>query len=376
MWCSLEFARADHLFREDTEESVRSAIQLVPDGWEYYMRLAQFDHEHARNLLSTAVGLNHYNAQGDIELGLKYEADGDFAKAEKMLLAAFEVDHTYLPRWSLANYYFRRDNLPAFWKWARSAAEMPADDVGPLFELCWRVSPDPETITRAILNEKPELIRQYLGFLLAKNQLQAVAVVAVRLVRSGNPNSDRSQLFSVVNRLAAANDTAAANTLWRLLIEEHWAVAENTLPNNANFGREPLPITFDWSLPEYPGLNSWPGSSGLEIEFSGNEPEDCIVAEQGMVLSPGSYTMSYSYRTTDIPPATGIRWQIVDAKSNDVLLDSPDLSSDELKHSTVAFSVPSGASFLRLRLGYRRALGTPRISGTLVVLSTQIEAHL
>jgi hypothetical protein len=376
IWYSLELARADSLFREDTEESVRSAIRLVPDGWQYYMRLAQFDSEHARDLLATALSINRFNAQGDIELGLKYEADGDLASAEKRLVAAFDVDHTYLPRSSLANFYFRHENLPAFWKWARSAAEMPSDDMGSLFELCWRVSPDPEKIAAAILNERPELIRQYLRFLLAKNQLHAAATVATRLARSGDPDLDRPQLFSVVNRLVSANDAAASIDLWHSLIDRHWIVADYTVPNNGNFAREPLPVTFDWSLPEYPGLNSWPGPSGLEIEFRGNEPEDCAVAEQALALSPGNYTMTYAYRTRDIPPATGIQWQIVDLKSNHILVDSPDLSSDELKHSTLAFAVPSGSSLLRLRLGYRRTLGTPRISGTLVVLSTRIEAHV
>jgi hypothetical protein len=375
IWSSWEFARADYLFHKDTEESVRTAIRLVPDGWEYYMRLAQFDRGHARELLATALRLNRYDAQADIELGLQYEAEGNFSRAERLLLDAYEVDHTYLPRWSLANYYFRRDNLPAFWAWARSAANMPADEMGPLFELCWRVSPDSERITGAIVNQKPELIRQYLGFLLAKDQLSAVATVAPRLFRSGDPETDRPLLFSVVDRLVAVNDAAAANALWHLLIEQHWVVADTTVPNNADFVREPLPISFDWSLPEYPGLHSWPGSSGLETEFTGSQPEECTVAEQTVALTPGNYTMTYSYRTTDIPPDTGIRWQMIDAKSNTVLADSPDLSSDALKHSELAFSVPPGTSLLRLRLGYRRALGTPRISGMLVVLSTAIQAH-
>src|ERR1035441_9095473 len=113
IWSSLELARADYLFKQDTEASIRSAIRLVPDGWEYYMRLAQFDQAHAHELLTNSLSLNRYDAQADIELGLQYEADGDFGRAEKQLLQAFEVDHTYLPRWSLANYYLRRDNIPA-----------------------------------------------------------------------------------------------------------------------------------------------------------------------------------------------------------------------------------------------------------------------
>jgi hypothetical protein len=375
IWSSWEFARADYLFQKDTEKSVRAAIRLVPDGWEYYMRLAQFDRTHARELLATSLRLNRYDAQADIELGLQYEAEGDFSRAQKQLLEAYEVDHTYLPRWSLANYYFRRDNMPAFWAWARSAAEMPADEMGPLFELCWRVSPDPEKITGAVLNEKPELIRQYISFLLAKDQLQAVDIVAPRLVRSGDPETDRPLLFSVVNRLVAANDAPAAKALWHSLIEQHWVVADTTVPNNAEFLREPLPVSFDWALPEYDGLHSWPGPSGLETEFTGSQPEDCTIAEQAVALTPGNYKMAYAYHTSDIPQATGIRWQIVDTKSNTVLAESPDLSSDALNHSAFAFSVPPGDSVLRLRLAYRRALGTPRISGVLVVLSAQIQAQ-
>jgi hypothetical protein len=338
------------------------------------VRLAELDRAHARELLETALRMNRYNAQADIELGLQYEAAGDFDRAENQLLAAYDVDHTYLPRWSLANYYFRRDNMPAFWAWARMAAEMPADDIGSLFELCWRVSPDAEKISAAIFNGKPELIRQYLGFLIAKNQLKMVAEIAPRLVDTGDQEADRPLLFSIIDRFIGANDEDSANALWHLMIERRWVVADATVPNNSEFRRDPLPVSFDWTLPEYSGLHSWPGPSGLEVEFTGSQPEECTIAEQTVALVPGDYTVAYSYHTSDIPPGTGIRWRIVDPNSNTVLADSPDLSSDVLNHEAFAFSVPPGTSLLRLRLEYHRALGTPRISGMLVVLSTQIQA--
>ena len=374
IWNSLELARADYLFKQDTEASIRSAIRLVPDGWEYYMRLAQFDPAHAQELLTNSLRLNRYDAQADIELGLQYEADGDYGRAEKQLLQAFEVDHTYLPRWSLANYYFRRDDMPAFWAWARSAADMPADDIGSLFELCWRVSPDPAKITAEILNEKPEMLRQYIRFLGAKDQPEAVANVAQHLILRGSAQTDLGLLYTVVDQLVDRNDASGANALWRALIAKNWVGADQTVPNNANFSRDPQNVSFDWSLPEFQGLHSWPGSSGLETEFTGSQPENCTIAEQAVVLGPGNYTMAYAYRTSDIPPATGIRWQILDANSSAVLAESPDLSSGELKHATLAFSVPPGVSLLRLRLAYRRTLGTTRISGNLYMQSAQIQA--
>jgi len=374
IWLSWNLAHADSLFRHDTESSVRAAIDLAPAEPAYYMRLAQLDDVHARDLLETALRLNAYNAQAAIELGLRYEAEGDYVRAEKLLLQAWNVDRTYLPRWTLANYYLRRDNLPAFWTWARRAAELPSTDITPLFQLCWRVTPDPATIAKEVLTDDPDTIRQYLGFLLSRNQVSAVVDVAPRLVRAGNMQTDRALLLSVVNRLITSNDGGAAAALWRLLQEQHWVVADTTVPNNATFARDPQPVAFDWSLPVYEGLHSWPGSSGLEAEFSGRQPESCTIAEQIVPLASGYYNFSYSYRTSGIAPGTGIEWQIQDAKTSAVLASSSHLSSDTLKRESVAFSVPPAASLVRLRLAYNRALGTPRITGTLVLISTSILA--
>ena len=83
--------------------------------------------------------------------------------------------------------------------------------------------------------------------------------------------------------------------------------------------------------------------------------------------------MTYAYSTSDIPPATGIRWQILDAKANLVLAESDDLSSNDPTDSKLTFTVPPGASILRLLLAYQRTLGTPHISGMLDVRSAQIQ---
>jgi tetratricopeptide (TPR) repeat protein len=359
----------------NTEDSLRAAIRLEPDAWNYYMRLALLDDAHAQQLLETAIREDPYNAQADIELGLRLEADGDYPRAEKLLLDAFAVDRTFLPRWSLANFYFRRNNLPAFWTWARSAAQMPSDSTGPLFELCWHVSPDANEIEAKILNNNPALIRQYLSFLLAKDQLPAAAEVAGRLAQAGDRETDDPQMFSVIDRLIAANQGDAAKALWNVLIEKHWVVADMGAPNNPNFAREPLPVRFDWTLSSSAGLHSWPGPSGLETEFSGEQPENCTIAEQAIVLAPGDYEMASTYRTEAISAGTGLRWQIVAAGSEKVLAESPDLSSQAPSRANAAFSISPATTLIRLRLQYDRTLGTPRIAGTLAVPSIQIHAR-
>ena len=376
IWCSGKLARADYLFRQDTEESIRAAIRVEPDAWRYYMRLSQFDDAHAEQLLERSLQLNPYNAPADIELGLYVESIGDYGRAEKLMHDAFAIDHTFATRWALANFYFRRDNEPAFWAWARSAARMPSDSAGALFELCWRESPDPKKISSVVLNDNPKLIRQYIEFLFAKDQLAAAATTAQQLIRDGDPVTDTPQLLTAVNRLVAANNGISALELWRALIAQQWIKADSSVINNPNFGRDPLPVSFDWALAAYDGLHSWTGPAGLESEFTGRQPEGCTVAEQSVVLAPGKYSLRYSYRTSEIPPDTGLKWQIIDAAANKPLAESPDLSSDSLQNVALTFSVPQGVSLLHIRLAYQRALGTTRISGKLVVPSVQIQSSL
>ena len=374
IWQSWTLARAGFLFDQDTETSIRAAIREEPDAWPYYMRLAQFDPGNARPLIIKSLQLNRYDAQADIELALQVEAGGDYDQAERLMLAAFDIDRTYLPRWSLANFYLRRDNLPAFWYWARSAATVPSQDISPLFELCWRVAPDPETIGSILTNGNPETLRQFIDFLLARSEVRQAGLFAQRLVLAGNEEADRPRILAVIDRLVADSDAPTAIALWRTLIRRQWVAADLTVPNNQRFARQPVPVSFDWRIPEYSGLHSWPGSSGLETEFSGEEPEDAAIADQVLALSTGTYNVSYSYRTAGIALDTGIRWQMLDAKSDRVLAESTDLSSDASTRTAFQVSIPEGVPFVRFRLNYQRALGTPRITGTLVIEWVQIEA--
>src|ERR1700733_2799346 len=83
IWNSWSLARADYFFRQNTPESVRRAIHLEPDSWEYYMRLALLDDAHAQKYLEAAISLDPYNAEADIELSLRFESAGDYPAAEK-----------------------------------------------------------------------------------------------------------------------------------------------------------------------------------------------------------------------------------------------------------------------------------------------------
>ncbi len=374
VWESWKTARADDLYLQGTAESVRASIRLEPDSWWYYVQLARLDEPAAEQLLQTSLRLNRYNSDAAIDLGLRYESDGDFDRAEELLLQAFEVDRTYVPRWSLANFYFRRDNLPAFWTWIRRATETPAEDIGALFELCWRVSPDPKTIEANIVEDNPDVARQYIVFLIGKDQPSAAVNPALHLLRAGEQEWDHTLLFTLLDKLVHANDSIGASAVWNRLIGLHRIVADASFPNNPQFSRDPLPVDFDWNFPEYNGLHSWPGSIGLEAEFTGDEPENCAIAEQTIFLPPGDYKLESSYRTRNIRPDTGIQWQIFESRSDKILASSVSLSSDTPDRVVLPFVVSPDEQLLRLRLTYNRSLGTSRVSGTLVVTSVRIQS--
>ncbi len=375
IWQSWTLARAGFLFDQDTEASVRAAIGEAPDAWPYYMRLAQLDQPNKRPLLSKALELNRYDAQADIELALQAEENGDYDQAEHLLLAAFDIDRTYLPRWSLANFYLRHDNLPAFWYWARSAAAVPSEDISALFELCWRLAPDPEKTASILPNGNTQTLRQSIDFLQAKNQVHQAGLLAQRLVLKGQESADLPRILAVIDRLVATNDAPTAIALWQTAVRQQWVAADLTVPNNPRFARQPVPVSFDWRIPEYTGLHSWPGSSGLETEFRGQEPEDAAIADQVLALAPGNYSVSYSYRTSGVAPDTGIRWEMLDANLGRVLTESTDLSSETSVRAAFQVFIPANVPFVRLRLNYRRTLGTPRIKGTLVLEWVRIEGQ-
>lgn len=372
MWWSYKVLKADVLYRRDTAESIREAIRLRPDAAAYYIRLAKLDDARGNELLEKALALEPYNAEAAIELALNLEADGKTGAAEKLLLKAYDADRTYLPRWSLANFYLRRNDLEKFWYWARKAAEMPSTDIAPLFQLCWRVTPDAKEIGRRVVTDDPSTMRQFLGFLSAKGQIAAGGDVARRLVKQGDEQRDRDLLLGVVNRLIEAGDVKDSTGLWTEMVARKWVTADSGEPNNAGFARQPAQVEFDWTLPSYDGLHSWPGPAGLEAEFTGKQPENCVIAEQTLALGAGNHELDFRYRTKDMTSGTGLTWSVSDRKSNKELARSGELLSDSSKDQSVRWTEDSNTPLVRLRLEYHRPIGSTRISGLLVVESTSV----
>jgi len=132
--------------RFETVPEIEAAIKLIPDQAEYYTLLAiltsNTGDSRAITALQRAAVLNPSNARTWIELALRYEARGENKLAEESFRRAASEDKQYLPRWTLANFYFRQGNTQEFWRWANSAAEMLYAPLPALRKSCGRRESD------------------------------------------------------------------------------------------------------------------------------------------------------------------------------------------------------------------------------------------
>jgi len=361
---------ADILFSTGARGAVERARRLAPGKAEYFARKAEGE---LSPPIARAVELNPYYSNGWIDLALEAELAGQTAQAERLLLEAFRRDRSYLPRWTLANFYFRTGNLEQFWLWARRAAEMAPYDQSALFELCWRMSGDAgEILTKAIPAE-PAVLSQYLNYLLRTQRLEAARGAAEELARLAGP-THRAAVLYACDRLLAAGRVREAADLWNLLASRNLipypalSATQDRLLTNGEFIEEPIPGGFDWRIPQLAGVAvRGPGRlPGLTLEFSGAQPQSCELAAQALLVEGGRrYSVRYSYRTRGIGPGTGLRWAIGPLADGGWWAQGPDLSHEEWAEEGFEFLAPPGQQGARLALLYERVLGTTRIEGTL-----------
>src|ERR1700682_3219283 len=141
---TLRIGYADYLFRKDTLASVERAAEIWSSDADFYARLADLDSQNDIAHLRRAVALNPGLSKSWLALGIHLELQGSAEEAEHCYLEAARRDRQFLPAWTLANFYARRQDATRFWPWARHAAQMSYDDIRPLLRLGFRLTPSPD----------------------------------------------------------------------------------------------------------------------------------------------------------------------------------------------------------------------------------------
>jgi tetratricopeptide (TPR) repeat protein len=381
---SVRLGWADYWFRKETLAGTQKALAITPGQAAYYYRLALLasdDHPaRAVEALQRAVALNPADAQSWIDLGLQYEAGGDTARAEQCLVRAVEEDAQYLPRWTLANYYFRRNDPPRFWFWAKRAAAMAYGDPLPLFRLCGQMEEDGKLIDRLAIRN-PSVRASYVSYLVGQDRIDLVGPPSRRVLEE-NRQDDTPLLLAVCDRLLDRSRVDEALGIWNRLAETHripFGARSSTMPSllvNGAFAVAPTSQGFDWRLPEVDGVSAASEESpgGLRLTFSGRQPERCETLVQYVPVQENrQYKLTFRYRTSGIAAATGLAWRIADRNSGNGLGEGRDLSAEEEVQAQVSFDTPPGCRLARVSLLYQRSLGTTRIAGFIVLRSLALE---
>ncbi len=355
--------------------SARLAVGMTADDAEYHFRQWEAPDNAGNTVteLDRALALNPRYTAARIAKGLAEEIAGDRGHAGATLLHAAELDNTYLPRWTLANFYYRAGDLGKFWTWARRAAEM-AYDPGALFQLCWQASADgPEILDRAI--PPAALIRrQYFDFLLATKRWGAAAPLAAEIARTAEA-SDLIRLLAYCDGAILRGEVEPALRIWNALIARSvipYAALDpqrGAILTNGDLIAQPLRQGFDWRTANLEGavLSFDTGAHEMTISLEGNQPESCDFLEQYVPAAGGKYRLRCRYRTRDLAPDTGLSLRFLDAGTgaefaSGALTASPAGWRDQ----TVTFSIPAGSGIIRILLGYRRPAGEMRAEGAAV----------
>jgi hypothetical protein len=378
---TVRVACADYWYGQETAAGTERAIAITPGQAAYYYRLSLLDAddapEKAAAALRRAVALNPADAHSWIDLGLQYETAGDDANAERCLLRAAEESAEFLPQWTLANYYSRRGDAQQFWYWARRAAAM-AYDATALFRLCDQMEPGTNLIDRLEIR-RAAVRASYLGYVLGVDKAELIAAPAREVFTDGRED-DTPLLMEATDHLLRWNRPGEAIELWNKLagarrIPFHAFNANGReLVTNGGFATSPVSRGLDWHLNETDGIDaaSEDNPGGLRITFSGRQPEACEpLYEYVPVEENRTYAVRVQYHTSGIAKGTGLAWQVTDA-SGESIGQGRDLSSDSDAWDTSTFTAPAGCRLVRLSLIYRRALGTTRINGYVVLRAVSL----
>jgi hypothetical protein len=373
---SIRLAYADHIAHGGSRAALEHAIRLAPGNPGYYVRLAVADPASALSLMARAAALNPLNASLWLEFGRLAEEENDFSKAEYCLLRAVALDKTFAPRWLLAEYYFRRHDQTHFWSAMRAALATSYDDVSPLFDLCWTLAFQPEVILQQAMPDRTDVLRQYLDFVLAKNRMDIARPVALKVVERADRDAVPS-LLSYCDRLLENAHISAALEVWNSLANQRLIPFPALSPKrgnsitNGDFAEPFLSHAFDWHMASLEGVSAYEARApwGVNITFSGKQPENCELLSQFLPLeSDRQYRLRVRYSTDDLNGDTGLAWHVLNPLTGaDLLQDSGHLMASQRqdKEQQLMFSSPQNTQLARLVLTYQRVVGTVRIIGSL-----------
>jgi tetratricopeptide (TPR) repeat protein len=330
------------------------------------------------DLWDRAVELNRHDAALLIQSALAHESAGDEAKAERLLLEAAERSRTWLPRWSLANYYYRRGRKEEVAKWARLALERGYGDRTPLYGLCRSAGlTEDEILSRVVGARDVAGIEAYLRYVRAEADGETAGALsrAAEMLfeangRAGVTRTSAEELAQTCETLVRLGEHERAYKIWQRLAERGGLGEVNgrdggALGDAGFTGRSLAAPAFGWAMATVAGVEILAGSppGTAKIEMSGGQPESFVVLSQRVRLEGGGrWALRFeSAENGDLPADGHFHWALENDGEGGEGAMKGWTGGPEWAGADVGWDVEGG--FWRLSLVYRRPMGSARWSG-------------
>lgn len=365
---------ADGVASQQTPDQLRKALASTPTDSTKWTRLGilllQKEPEAAALAFHRAIELNRYETDAFLGLALQAESAGKNETAESFYLKAIESSRRFKPRYALAAFYSRARRMPEFWQTAVAAAAIDKADVSRVARLARDTGADPDTIPTLLKLRTEHALATYLQTAIAEGRPRPLGEVALRLPPTPE---HRPALLAACDRLIQAGASESALAVWnRLGVFEYLDVEAGRSLTNGGFAYSTVQ-GFNWRQNSLSGIQTQQSVSGLQVKFSGGQPEHAVVLEQiAPVLPSRKYRLAVRSETTDLPAASGLSWY-----ADCVPSKSPSTSSAERIQPTgttiLEIFTSRDCRLARLALLYDRQPGTVRIEGTLDLVSARLD---
>jgi hypothetical protein len=205
-----------------------------------------------------------------------------------------------------------------------------------VLQLCLRVTKDVNEILDEAAPQKSDIYFSLLHLLIQKQDTVQAEIVWKRLITLKQPFGIQLA-FPYIRFLLAKREVTAAEDAWRNLASLNPGLVpylQNpaNLVVNGGFEEKIIDGGFDWLYHPTPHITLaidtnqfYSGTRSLEISFDGQNPPTVGIVQFIPVKPNTAYELSAAYRTEDIMSASGPRFSITDAYTNDSLVLTDEL---------------------------------------------------
>jgi Tetratricopeptide repeat len=385
---SIRTARAAYEAGLGTRAGFEAAVRLEssnPENWHVLGRYWQYtldepDPSRAINNFRRALSLNPRSADAWLDLGTVYESEGDSASARDAYIQAGKVyPASAAVAWRYGNFLLRQGDVNHAFAEIRRAVYADPTRSAEAFSRCWRVDPDVQAVLAGIIPPDRQPYLDVIRELAAADQLAAALSVWQRLV-SIHPHMSPADVIFFTDFLFQKGHFVDAHRVWQdalLLSDVVTGDAPGSILWDGGFESN-VQGGFAWALPTALTLGvqatldkrqKHSGKQSLRLFFDGKHNTNYDGVCTNVEVRPETtYRFSAWVRTQSLTSDEGVRFRLYWFSDTNVSgsVDSQD-SRGTQSWTRIEMPWSSGKDVHRLRVCVMRNASRgfdPRIQGT------------